>query len=197
MPMSVKSEERGRETESQSSLPQVLPLVYHELRRLGRTLLRSERRNHTLQPTAVVNEAYLRLAGIDLHVHDSKHCYYLVAQAMRRVLIDHAKRKNRLKREMPLSLDTLEDGKAVTLQFDLLDMTIANLALKSPEAAEMVQLRYFCGFEDAEIAAVQCCSVPTVQRTVRFAKAWLLQQMNSQARSSSDAMIEVVETLDR
>ncbi len=135
------------------TLSAMLPDVYYALRRLARTLLRTERGGHTLQPTAIVNEAYLRLAGVDLEIHDRKHCYCLLAQAMRRVLIDHARGKHREKRERP-EAESLENGFGTALTgahtIDVIDIDAALQALRehSVQASDMVQLRYFFGVED-------------------------------------------------
>jgi RNA polymerase sigma factor (TIGR02999 family) len=163
----------------------MLPLVYHELRRLGRTLLREERSGHTLQPTAVVNEAYLRLAGVDLKIHDRQHCFRLIAQSMRFVLIDHGRAKARAKRELPSpeELDTLvrDSFNPSRTPIDAIDAVnaINKLAEKHEQAAEMVQLRYFFGVEDPELAELFKTSVTSVERTMRFAKAWLANYVKS------------------
>lgn len=164
-----------------STLPNVLPLMYHELRRLGRSLLRQERCGHTLQPTAVVNEAYIRLAGIDLEIHDRAHCLHLVGQTMRRVLIDYGRQKHRLKRELPESVVGDISSQVNDSPIDMFDIVdaIEKLAACDSEAAEMIQLRYFFGFEDVELAALFQRSTATVERTIRFAKAWLLRQVES------------------
>mgnify|MGYP000329467780 CR=1 FL=1 len=179
---------------SPNTLSAMLPAVYCELRRLGRTLLRTERGGHTLQPTAIVNEAYLRLAGVDIEIHDRKHCYLLLAQAMRRVLIDHARGKHREKRERPATGD-LENAIASGLMgahtIDVIDIDAALQALgaHSVEASEMVQLRYFFGVEDPELAALFNISEASVTRTLRFAKAWLNTYLSAHAAPQASASI--------
>jgi len=167
------------------TLTGMLPSVYHELRRLGRTLLRDERGGHTLQPTAVVNEAYLRLAGVDLQIHDRQHCFRLIAQSMRRVLIDHGRAKVRAKRELPScdELDTLvrDTSNPTKTPVDAIDAVnaINKLAERNEQAAEMVQLRYFFGVEDSELAVLFQISPASVERTMRFAKAWLAKYVKN------------------
>jgi RNA polymerase sigma factor (TIGR02999 family) len=174
------------QTRSPNTLPSLLPVVYDELRRLGRSLLRTERIGHTLQPTAIVHEAYQRLVGINPEIHDRAHCYRLLAQAMRRVLIDHAKARCREKRELP----TAEEMKSLTATpfaaggstpADILDIDAAlqGLAKHSEEVAEMVQLHYFLGVEAQELAALFSTSEASVTRSLRFAKAWLAKFVQS------------------
>lgn len=176
----------------------MLPGVYYELRRLARTLLRTERGGHTLQPTAIVNEAYLRLAGVNVEIHDRKHCYCLLAKAMRRVLIDHARGKHRDKRERPETGDLeigLGTGFTVPPTIDVIDIYAALQALgaHSVEASEMVQLRYFFGVEDPELAALFNVSEASVTRTMRFAKAWLTTHLRAHATPHASARTEVTE----
>lgn len=171
---------------------EMLPQVYHELRNVGRSLLRGERAGHTLQPTAVINEAYLRLAGVNPDVQDKAHCFRLLAQTMRRVLIDHGKNKRRLKRETPtpdeVELLTTAPFLPGNTPIDTQDVAIAleELSAKSAQAAEMVQLRYFFGLEDQEISALLNVSVTTVERTCRMSKAWLSQRLAPQPEPESE-----------
>jgi RNA polymerase sigma factor (TIGR02999 family) len=168
------------------TLPNMLPLVYHDLRRYGRSLIRAERPGHTLPPTAILNEALVRLLGVDTELHDRQHCFSLVALTMRRVLIDHAKAKRRLKREQLTAgaIETLTDVpfKTGTTPIDMVDvdMALSQLAILSSQAAEMIQLRYFFGVEDSELAALFDMSLASVERTLRFSKAWLCKYLQTQ-----------------
>jgi RNA polymerase sigma factor (TIGR02999 family) len=163
-------------------LAQITPAVYADLRRLARCFMRGERSGHTLQPTAVVNEAYLRLSRSDIAPKDALHLVRLVAQTMRRVLVDHARERKRLKRTATLGVAATSSIAAeVSLTqspapLDVLDIDIAldELAHKAPRAAMLLELRYFAGLEDVEIGELCGISRPTVEREFRFAKAFLI-----------------------
>lgn len=160
----------------------LLPLVYQELRELAQQALRGERRNHTLQPTALVHEAFLRLVGPNqLPWQNRAHFFGAAAQAMRRILVDHARTRSAQKRggaavrTAALALDGLPDPDSVDAAagFLLLDDAIERLAAAYPDAAQVVHLRYFAGLEIAETAAALGVSEPTVKRTWAFARGWL------------------------
>lgn len=159
-----------------------LPAVYDELRALASTYLRSEGAGHTLQPTALVHEAYVRLAGQRTELNDPRHYFALAAQAMRRVLIDHARRRKAQRRggERPV---TLRPGHAVTdddpVDVLALDQALTKLETEHERAARTVELRYFAGLGVAETAEVLGVSGVTVKRDWRFAKAWLAREMGT------------------
>lgn len=161
---------------------QLLPLVYQELKQLAQQALRGERRNHTLQATALVHEAFLRLVGPNqVPWQNRAHFFGAAAQAMRRILVDHAraratqKRGGAVVRDAALALDGLPDPDSVDAAagFLLLDDAIERLASAHPDAAQVVHLRYFAGLDVAETAAALGVSEPTVKRTWAFARGWL------------------------
>src|SRR5262245_59866157 len=160
----------------------LMPMVYDELHKLAAHYLHHERRDHTLQPTALVHEAYLRLNGLrEMRLHNRTHFYGASAEVMRRVLVDHARRRNAAKRgagqvaEFPVTLlDT-----PIDLRLDLvaLDRALHHLAGFAPDKAKIVELRDFGGLSVEETAAFLNISPATVKRHWRFARAWLLTQL--------------------
>lgn len=160
-----------------SALERITADVYANLRRLARSVMRGERSGHTLQPTAVVHETFLRLARSDLPLHDARHLYCVAAQTMRRVLVDYARERGRMKRTAPA--ENLPDEQtpppesvdAVTI-LDV-DAALEELARKAPRAATMLELSYFAGLEDLEISELCGVSLRTVIRERRFAMAFL------------------------
>lgn len=157
---------------------ELMPVVYGELRRLARARLRDERANHTLSPTALVHEAYLKLAGGgEPGYKDREHFFAVAATAMRRVLIDHARARRTQKRGGGAALVTLgvEDG-ATTHHLDeilALDEALTHLADLDCRQAKVVEYRYFAGLTHGEIADTLDVSVATVERDWRSARAWL------------------------
>jgi RNA polymerase sigma factor (TIGR02999 family) len=160
------------------------PLVYEELKRLADHYLRNERRGHTLQPTALVHEAFLRLAGLQaMRLNNRSHFYGAAAQVMRRVLVDHARQRQALKRAVPeegLSKDPLA-GRAVDMRLDLLalDVALDRLAAIAPLRARVVELRYFGGLSIEETAEYLSIGTATVKRHWAFARAWLYRAIDS------------------
>ena len=163
-------------------LDKLFPLVYDELRRLAASRLRSERGDHTLQPTALVHEAYLRL--IEQHSTDWQnraHFFGLAAEMMRRILVNHAVKNNAEKRfgnQTKLALDEMIDftqGQDVNLI--LLDEALTKLAEFDPKQAKIVELKFFAGLTNEEIAEVVGVSDSTIKREWRIAKAWLHDQL--------------------
>lgn len=157
----------------------LLPLVYEELKRLAAARMAAERDDHTLQATALVHEAYLRLVGSDdgNRWQGRGHFFAAAAEAMRRILIDHARNRNRQKRRgavQQLPLDTLE----LVWKPEYGDMLALNEALDGleavdPQAAQLVKLRCFAGQTHAEAAALLGMSFATEKRCWAFARAWL------------------------
>ena len=154
----------------------VLPLVYEELRKLAAARMASENLGHTLDPTALVHEAYLRLIG-EQRYDGRGHFFAAAAEAMRRVLVNHARDRNRRKRgggRSRVDLDRLT-GPAVATDDDLLelDATLDRLANEFPAAAELVKLRFFAGLTLG--AAAEALGIPrrTADRHWAFARAWL------------------------
>ena len=156
--------------------------VYDELRRLATGYLRRERADHTLQPTALVHEAYMRLAaqeGVDWR--NREHFLGVAAAMMRRVLVDHARGHRRSKRGGGLKLPLADAaGYAECEVEDLvaLDEALQRLASKHPQKSQVVELRFFGGLSIEETARVLKVSDSTVERDWRFARAWLAREMN-------------------
>jgi len=160
----------------------LLPLVYREMHRLARQYLRSERSNHTLQPTALVNEVYLRLFnGAPLEVTSRSHFYAIAATQMRQVLIDYARRKRALKRTREWATgDQPELRPPPHLSAEellALDEALTRFKGLYPRAGTLVELRYFAGLTEAETAELLEISTSTFKREWTFAKTWLLREL--------------------
>jgi RNA polymerase sigma factor (TIGR02999 family) len=166
---------------------QLLPLVYAELRQLAAQKLGHETPGQTLQPTALVHEAYLRLVGAGEHPHWNSrgHFFAAAAEAMRRILIENARRKGSQKRGGDRGRADLDVGElaAPELREDLLalDDALNRLAEADPEAARLVQLRYFAGLTLDEAANVLGVSARTADRLWAYARAWLHQALEGGA----------------
>jgi RNA polymerase sigma factor (TIGR02999 family) len=161
-----------------------MPLVYEELRRLARDYLRRERADHTLQATALVHEAYLRMVGdTDVTWQNRAHFYGVAARLMRRILVDHARAHNAAKRgglEQKFSLDEARDLPAAgATDLVALDGALENLARQYPRKSEVVELKFFGGLEAREIAEVLQISEKTVLRDWSFAKLWLCRELQT------------------
>jgi RNA polymerase sigma factor (TIGR02999 family) len=162
----------------QAAGEQLFPILYGELRRQARRYMRRERRNHTLQPSGLVNEAYLRLAGSpDLDWHGRAQFFAIAARVMRQVLVDHARRRRAAKREV--CQVTLTDAEAPAAPLELLDLEDAlnELAVLDPRQARVVELRYFGGLDVEETAEVLGLSARTVKREWQTARAWLQHRL--------------------
>ncbi|MDX6383342.1 MAG: hypothetical protein QOK48_915 [Blastocatellia bacterium] len=168
---------------NQAALDKLYPLVYNELRRLAHSYLRRERKGHTLQTTALINEAYLRLVD-QKHVHweNRSHFFGISAQIMRRILIDHARRYDYAKRGGGAQRVSLDEAALVTKEraraLVMLDEALNNLAKIDPRRSHVVELRYFGGLNNEEIAGVLKISGNTVTRDWNMARAWLYQELN-------------------
>lgn len=156
--------------------------VYRELRSMAAARLSRERQGHTLQATALVNEAYLRLAPGDQDWENRAHFFGSAARAMRRILVDHARRHQASKRGGEAQRVTFEDLAiaAPESEVDLLalDDALDALAQDEPRLAEVVHLRFFAGLGIAETAEILGTSPATVKRDWTFARAWLLERMS-------------------
>lgn len=165
------------------ALDALLPLVYDQLRHLARSQLRGERPGGTLGATALVHEAYLRLADRErLAPTDRSHFFAIAAQSMRRVLIDRARSRKRVKRgegEVPVALDEVDELLSPEVADDLaaLDEALDRLARVDARAARVVELRFFGGLTLEEVAAHLEISVKTVQRDWLVARAWLRKEV--------------------
>ena len=166
----------------------LLPMVYTQLRAVAQQQLMSERAGHTLQATALVHEAYLKLAGPrQVPWQNRKHFFVAAAEAMRQILVDHARKKAAGKRGGPdarraaIDLTGLPDpnSEQQSAGFLILDEGIARLGACDPDAAEVVRLRYFAGLSVAEVATALSVSTSTVKRSWAFARAWLQEAIES------------------
>ena len=164
-------------------LDDLLPLVYKELRRQASSYLRRERSNHTLQPTALINEAYLKLIDqSDVKWQNRAHFFAIAAQAMRRILVDYARERKREKRGGAAENLPLEEALTIVSQeksIDLvaLDDALDKLAKFDERQAKVVELRYFSGLSIDETAEVLNVSNVTIRRDWNMAKAWLHQEI--------------------
>ena len=165
----------------------LLPLIYDELRKLARAKMAQEKPGQTLQATALVHDAYLRLVDVEKaqHWNSRGHFFGAAAEAMRRILVDNARRKRSQKRggglhRMDLELGNLEDGQDIG---DLLAVNEAleKLAEKDPRKAKLVELRFFSGLTTQQAAEVLDVSVATAERDWTFARAWLRREMSGES----------------
>ena len=161
----------------QDALDELMPVVYQELRKLARSYLRAERPEHTLQPTALVNEAYLRLVDQkNVRWENRRHFFGITAQLMRRILVDHARKRQSEKRGGGEALIPFEEARGVPVKAqDLvaLDDALKDFATIDPRSAKIVELRQFGGLSIDETADVLEISPATVKRDWTLAKAWL------------------------
>lgn len=164
----------------QHAAAQLLPLVYDELRRLAAQRLANEQSGQTLQATALVHEAYLRLIG-DQQFKSRGHFFAAAAEAMRRILIESARRRKTLKRGMNEQRQVIDPNRIAAPEADddliALSDALDQLSARHPEHAELVKLRYFAGLTADEAAAVLGLSPSTADRRWSFARAWLKQAM--------------------
>lgn len=169
----------------EAALDKLTPLVYDELRRIAHRYVQRERDGHTLQTTALVNEAYLRLAGQQKIEWQSRaHFFAVTAQVMRHILIDHARRRHYAKRGGDAQHVPLDEAAAMSAQraaeLVALDEALEELAKLDPRKSRVVELRYFGGLSMEETAEVLEVSLMTVRRDWRVAKAWLYQAVNGE-----------------
>ena len=157
------------------------PLVYNELHRIANHYMRSERKTHTLQPTALINEAFLKLLGNDVNWNDRNHFFAVAARQMRNILLDYARAKNRIKRGADYKRVTYEEAKAPEKSnSSILELDEALHELKNIDQRKhnMMELYYFGGLEIKEIASYFDLSPKTVQRELRMAEAWLKKTLS-------------------
>ena len=170
---------------------ELMAIVYGELHRIAEACFRSQPASHTLQPTALVHEAYARLVGSDSVDVDGRHQFFaLAARAMRQILVDHARAKHREKRggaARPVAADAPIAADAAALpglpvaadvgELIDLDDALGDLAALDPRQAQLVELRFFGGLEMTEVAACMAVSISTAEREWRVARAWLGQRL--------------------
>ena len=165
-----------------NALDDLMPLVHRELKRIARNFMRRQRVGHTLQTTALVNEAFVRLVDSDkVNWQDRSHFFAMSAQLMRRVLVDAARRKNSEKRGGERVQVTLADDMKATErdQVDVvaIDEALRRLAELNPRHGQIVELRYFGGLTEEEIAETLNISARTVRRDWNVARAWLFREL--------------------
>jgi RNA polymerase sigma-70 factor (ECF subfamily) len=160
---------------------ELVPLVYHELRKRAIAYLRRERPNHTLQPTALVNEAYVRLMGQRRVTWANRAQFFgIAAQIMRRVLVDHARERHAAKRPDGIRVPLTDDLAAVPApdcELLMLDEALRALARIDERQARIVELKYFGGLSEEEVAAVLSLSRATITREWQSARAWMYRRM--------------------
>jgi RNA polymerase sigma factor (TIGR02999 family) len=159
-----------------AALEKLAPYVYDELHRVAASYMRRERDGNTLQTTALVNETYLKLAAARLSVNDRGHFFALAARMMRRVLVDHARKKNAARRGGNARRVTLDDASAASLSIDELiefDEALTKLGSFDARLAKGIELRYFGGLDYEETAKAMDISVSTLYEDLKLAKAWL------------------------
>jgi len=181
---------RWREGEDEAR-DDLMTLVYPELHRLAAGYLRGERSGHTLQPTALVHEAYLRILGTDVEWQDRVHFLAVAARVMRRALVDYARARQTKKRGGDVVRVTWSDSALGTpgAAPEILDLDAAleSLAQHDERKSRVVELHFFGGMTYEETAEVMDISVATVNRELRFAKAWLLDRMKTTPKTDDDA----------
>ena len=166
---------------NEDALERLMPMVYDELRRLAAHYMRTERKSHTLQATALVNEAYIRLVDMKVSWQDRAHFFAVAARLMRRLLVDHARGHRRAKREgdaVKVTLgEALEVSSSPASNVLAVDEALTRLAEFDPRKSEILELRYFGGLNNDEVAEALNISRATVQRDLRLAKTWLIREL--------------------
>jgi RNA polymerase sigma factor (TIGR02999 family) len=176
----------------QAALEKLLPAVMGELRHLAKRHMRRENPGHTLQTTALINEAYIKLVGQNrVHWENRNHFYAIAAQCMRRVLLDYAKARGREKRggnaeHVPLSSAMLMSA-VQSKELLALDAALNKLAAEDERKSQVVEFRYFGGYSVQEVSAILGISETTVARDWRLARAWLRREMNTRDYATKKA----------
>ncbi len=175
---------------NEAALDELIPLVEVELHRLARQHMRRERAGHTLQATALVNEVYLRLVQAhDIRWQNRAHFFAIAARIMRRIMIEHARRRQQLKRGGGALQITLDDGAAISdersNELVALDEALGIMNVEYPRKARVVELRFFGGLTVTETAEVLKLDERTVKRDWEFARAWLHQRLNGDTGENS------------
>lgn len=172
----------------QAAGEELVPLVYNELHRISRSFLRKERANHTLQATALVNEAYMKLAEQNkIDWQNRAHFLSVAAQMMRRILINYWKERNAQKRGGGAVVLTLEEGQIGGkggIDLEVLNDGLEKLAERDERKARLIELKFFGGLTEEELAEVLGVSVPTIRRDWRLARVWLYRYLGEEGRSS-------------
>ena len=181
------------------ALERLTPLIYEELRERARRYMRHERPGHTLQATAVVHEAFVKLLAMDVSWQDRAHFFAVAARQMRRILVDHAKARCRAKRGGTIGgedlltdlndLETTAPGAASAGEIDVLeiDEALEQLARHNGRLAGIVELHYFGGLTYQELSETLKISEASVDRELRLAKAWVLKQIRPQRSRATES----------
>ncbi len=169
------------------ALDRLAPKVYEELRRMARRYMRDERARNTLQTTALVNEVYLRLVNVkDVGLKERAQFYTLCAQMMRRILVDAARTRGAYKRGGGVVKLDIDEEQVLATQLDAsvlaLNEAMEDLAKIAPRQARVVELRWFAGLSEQEVATLTGTSERTVRRDWKFAKAWLMEAISGSPR---------------
>jgi RNA polymerase sigma-70 factor (ECF subfamily) len=166
-----------------SAFDRLFPIVYEEMRALAAKYLASERPGHTLQPTALVHEVYLRLAAADLPWEDRAHFFAVAARTMRRILVDHARERGAAKRGGDWVRTTLEEGLTVSgpapMELTQLDQAMTDLTVQDERAARAAELHWFGGLSYEDTARTIGVSPATVHRDLRMARAWICRALDA------------------
>jgi RNA polymerase sigma factor (TIGR02999 family) len=173
----------------QISLDYLVPMIYSELRRIASGCLRKERSGHTLQPTALVHEAYIRLVDQTQPDYESRaHFFGIAAQIMRQILVDHARTRNAAKRgggveKLPVDLNNLSISTERPEQILALEDAMQSLTKLDAQKARLVEMRFFGGLTAEESAEIVGVPVQVVRRELRVAQAWLKRELDRAANS--------------
>jgi RNA polymerase sigma factor (TIGR02999 family) len=167
----------------------LIPLVYDELHRVAVAQMRLENPGHTLTPTGLLHESFLKLMQSDSPPdwQDRKHFFVVAARAMRQHLVDHARRKHAAKRQADPTTNPPHGPSPIDV-IDL-DRALESLHLDSPRRAQMLELRYFGGLELKDIAEVLDVSIPTVSRELKLSEAWLALQLRNPENPNRDSRL--------
>jgi RNA polymerase sigma-70 factor (ECF subfamily) len=175
----------------QAAAERLLPLVYSELHRVANAYMRRERPDHTLQPTALINEAYLRLIKEDVEWNSREHFIGFAAHVMRRVLVDYARARNADQRGGKMERVELQDQLAISPErleeVSLIDEALDRLEKKSPRQAKVVELRYFGGLSIEQIGATLGIAPRSVKRDWALARIWLFEELKPHSRGVDPA----------
>ncbi len=173
----------------QAALDELIPLVYDELRRLAARYMRRENQGHTLQTSALINEAYLRLVDQEnVQLQNRAQFFGFAAQLMRRILVDHARSRSRIKRGGGVQMVSLAEQAVISndiAEVIALDDALKNLAEMDPRKAQIVEMKFFGGLTNEEVAEVLKVTSRTVEREWRKAKAWLYRAISKTVTSET------------
>jgi RNA polymerase sigma factor (TIGR02999 family) len=165
-----------------AALDRLLPLVYDELRRVARARLRAERPGHSLQATALVHEAYLRLVGAGATPRNRTHLFAMAARLMRQILVDHARRRDARKRGGSVTMIALDEAvpapPVATVDLLALDEALTELTALDPRLCQVVELKFFAGLNIDEMAEALRVSPATIERDWTVSRAWLHQRLS-------------------